>query len=85
MRRLSNSIRGRLRLLRGHCPACSSDSQSVEGCEVCRGYRGPFPADGRTMQRWTWRFDARMQAGETTPNLGARAIAWSPTAERLAR
>lgn len=53
MRKLSNSIRGRLRLLRGQCPACSSEPQSAEGCEVCRGYRGPFPAEDRTMQRWT--------------------------------
>ena len=48
----SVSIRARLRLLRGWCPACSSDPHSAEGCEVCRGYRGPFPADARTMQPW---------------------------------
>ena len=62
MRKRSNSIRARLRLLRGWCPACSSDPHSAEGCEVCRGYRGPFPADARTMQRWTWRFHALIEA-----------------------
>jgi hypothetical protein len=47
-------IRGRVRLARGRCPSCASDAP--EGCGVCLGYRGPFPAEDRTRSRWRFRF-----------------------------
>jgi hypothetical protein len=56
MRRQIERFRGNLRLARGRCPACSSEA--IEGCGVCFGYYGPFPASRETLLRWKFRFHA---------------------------
>jgi hypothetical protein len=81
MRRLSKRFRGRLRLVRGHCPACSSESHAAANCGVCRGYRGPFPVEDRTLLRWSWRFESLLRPAPTE----AMQRAWLPVSEPLAR
>jgi hypothetical protein len=48
-------LRGTWRLMRGRCPQCHSEN--VDGCGVCRGYRGPYPASAETLRRWRWRHE----------------------------
>jgi hypothetical protein len=48
-------VRGRLRLLRGRCPACASEA--ARDCAVCAGYAGPYPPDEGARQRWGSRFE----------------------------
>jgi hypothetical protein len=52
-RRLAR-FRGRIRVARGRCPACASESDAP--CGVCLGYTGPFPVENETLARWWWRF-----------------------------
>jgi len=53
-------VRGRLRLLRGRCPACASEA--ARDCGVCRGYAGPYPADDGARQRWGSRFEHTLRS-----------------------
>ena len=81
MRKLSILFRGRLRLMRGSCPACSSESHAAANCGVCRGYSGPFPVEDRTLQRWSWRFEGLLRPAP----IEATQRPWSPVSEPLGR
>jgi hypothetical protein len=77
--KLGTLLRGRMRLARGRCPSCASESPAV-ACGVCHGYRGPFPAESRTLQRWSSRFEHALRPAPAT----APQQAWSPVAEPAA-
>lgn len=61
MTAILSRVRGRLRLARGRCPACASES--AEGCGICLSHQGPFPVEPAQLQRWAFRFDARVGSG----------------------
>jgi hypothetical protein len=64
-------IRGIFRALRGRCPSCGS--QPSQRCNVCLGYRMPFPASASTRQRWWFRFEQQLAAQAAragSPSLG---------------
>ena len=81
---LSTRLRGRVRVMRGRCPSCSSDFQAAASCEVCRGYRGPFPAEARTLLRWSGRFGAQLRAVQTKSSDSAQ-LAWPRVSAPLTR
>lgn len=78
--KLGTLLRGRVRLARGRCPSCASESRPGVACGVCHDYRGPFPAEARSLQRWSWRFE---QALRPAPAVAAQP-AWSHVAEPAA-
>ena len=82
---LSDRIRGRIRLARGRCPACDSESRATASCGVCRGYTGPFPVEEGTLLRWSWRFQVALRPTPTPAPETETAVAWSPPGARLAR
>jgi hypothetical protein len=77
-------LRGRVRLARGRCPSCASESTAAVGCGVCRGYQGPFPAEDRTLLRWSWRYDGSLRAPAIAHAQPSDAH-WSGVAEPFAR
>ena len=82
--KLNSLLRGRLRLVRGRCPSCSSEPVAAASCEVCRGYQGPFPAEDRTLLRWSWRYEGALRSSPAAPATAPRP-AWSRVAEPIAR
>jgi hypothetical protein len=78
-----SQLRGRVRLARGRCPSCASESASAETCGICRDYRGPFPAEEQTLLRWYWRFEGLRRAAVAHPMLVRPA--WSRIAQPLGR
>jgi hypothetical protein len=46
---------GRIRLFRGRCPSCDSETGAAI-CRTCFGYEGPFPPSEATRTRWAGRF-----------------------------
>jgi hypothetical protein len=81
IQKLGTLLRGRVRLARGRCPSCASEARAAVACGVCRDFRGPFPAEPRTLQRWSWRFERTLRL---TP-AAAPHPAWSRVAEPAAR
>ena len=78
--KLGTLLRGRVRLVRGRCPSCASESRATVTCGVCRDYRGPFPAESRTLQRWSSRFEHTLRPAPAA----AAQPAWSHVAEPAA-
>jgi hypothetical protein len=78
MSAILSRVRGRLRLARGRCPACASESTG--GCGVCLGHQGPFPVEPAQLQRWAFRFEARRRA-EPQP----KSQPWRSLAETMGR
>jgi hypothetical protein len=78
MNAILSRVRGRLRLARGRCPACSSESAG--GCGVCLGHQGPFPVEPAQIQRWAYRFETRLLAEPEQ-----KSLTWRPTAETIGR
>jgi len=78
MSAIMSRVRGRLRLARGRCPACASESTG--GCGVCLGHQGPFPVEPAQLQRWAFRFETRLSAAPQQ-----QSQAWQPVAETMGR
>lgn len=80
MRQLAASILGRVRLVRGRCPACASEGSQHAACETCKGYEGPFPVSESTQRRWAWRFAQQAMAPAQTAMPG---LAYPATTQPL--
>jgi len=59
MSRTIARLRGSLRLARGRCPSCRSESHGH--CGVCLDHRGPFPVGPETLARWRWRYESELR------------------------
>jgi hypothetical protein len=82
--KLATLLRGRLRLARGRCPCCDSDSDAVAACAICRDYQGPFPVAERTLLRWSWRFEGSLRSVAAAKSESPRA-AWARVGAPIAR
>jgi len=78
MSAIMSRVRGRLRLARGRCPACASESTG--GCGVCLGHQGPFPVEPAQLQRWAFRFETRLWAEPEQ-----KGLTWQPVAKTIGR